>query len=138
MKKAHVEAEKKAYAKLRSAICGESSSLFRITEAFLAFDAARLMAENADSGVAQYRAHNDAVERRQGAPVAMPLHEIISLARAHVGDSRESSSAALCLRDAEWCVTQGMQQNARKRAIQSLEFSLGMFHPLVQKAKGGG
>tara|TARA_R110000868_G_C10600946_1_gene740499 strand:- start:84 stop:287 length:204 start_codon:yes stop_codon:yes gene_type:complete len=61
----------------------------------------------------------------------MTVHEIIILARKHVmqGEAPMQSSAELCLREAIELHEMGDLKTAKKRAIRSLAYSIGEYHP---------
>lgn len=61
----------------------------------------------------------------------MNAAEIIELAQNHVG---QNASAAICLSDAMKCLEKGEEEYAKKRAIRSLEYSVGIFHSDYVKA----
>jgi hypothetical protein len=55
--------------------------------------------------------------------------QVIVMARKHVADSKvHESSARVCLSDAIMLHNDGNYQQARARAIRSLEYSVGAFH----------
>ena len=56
----------------------------------------------------------------------MNANQTIILARKHVGTD---SSARLCLSDAIRCYEDGLLDAAKDRAIRSLAYSVGVFHP---------
>lgn len=59
----------------------------------------------------------------------MNTNEVIILARKHVGNGAAmDSSARLCLADAVALHAAGEFEAAKRRAIRSLEFSVGIFH----------
>ena len=65
----------------------------------------------------------------------MNTKDIITLARKHVdNDAPMSSSARLCLRDSIVQYDMGFFDYARKWAIKSLSYSVGVFHSDYQKA----
>jgi len=67
----------------------------------------------------------------------MNTKEILDLARKHVNNGAAmASSALLCLRDAEGFAHAGLEPIARNRAVDSLKYSVGIFHPDFAKAKG--
>ena len=51
---------------------------------------------------------------------------------AHMNDS-----AKLCLRDAYACIASGREEYAAGRALESLRYSVGVFHPDYRLAAGG-
>lgn len=57
----------------------------------------------------------------------------IRLARKNLGGTMESS-ARLCLADAIECVEKGQLDAAKKRALDSLRYSVGVFHADYRKA----
>lgn len=61
----------------------------------------------------------------------MNVNETIILARKHVGTN---SSARLCLSDAIRCYENGLLVSAKKRALDSLRHSIGVFHKDYQRA----
>jgi hypothetical protein len=58
----------------------------------------------------------------------------IVLARKHIGEAEMGSSARLCLADAIRLFDEGDHEAAQARALRSLQFSVGMFHPDFIKA----
>ena len=67
----------------------------------------------------------------------MTSNEIIHLARQHVAANAASeSSARLCLEDAERLYAAGEFPAARKRALDSLKHSVGIFHEDFSRALG--
>ena len=63
----------------------------------------------------------------------MTLDQVLSLARKHLGGDMESS-ARLCLADAISLRDAGDYEYAKKRAIASLAYSVGILHPDYAKA----
>lgn len=63
----------------------------------------------------------------------MNTSQILALARKHIGGDMESS-ARLCLADAVKLYDTGDLKYARARALRSLEYSIGIFHPDYKKA----
>lgn len=60
----------------------------------------------------------------------MNSYEVIQLARKHANNGASmQSSAQLCLKDAEELQAQGKCVAARNRAVKSLQYSIGIFHP---------
>lgn len=60
----------------------------------------------------------------------MNSYEVIQLAKKHANNGSEmQSSAQVCLKDAEELQRQGKCVEARNRAVKSLEYSVGVFHP---------
>lgn len=64
----------------------------------------------------------------------MTLSEVLAAARAHhhLGDMR--GSAALAFRHAECLAAAGYEGDARKRALKSLAYSVGVHSPIYQQA----
>ena len=59
----------------------------------------------------------------------MNTEKTIIKARAHVADNPQAEdSARLCLRDAVSCYDAGDMEGARRRALKSLDYSLGIGH----------
>ena len=65
----------------------------------------------------------------------MTTLNIIRLARKHLGGEMESS-ARLCLAQAIELYDNGELESARWHALRSLRYSLGVLHPVYQKAEG--
>jgi hypothetical protein len=63
----------------------------------------------------------------------MNTSQILALARKNLGGDMESSSR-LCLADAVSLYDKGEYAYACKRALDSLSYSVGIFHPDYQKA----
>lgn len=59
---------------------------------------------------------------------------VLILARKHVGNSPMLSSARVCLNDAIELMNDGDYTAARKRAVDSIKHSIGVFHPDYRKA----
>ena len=65
----------------------------------------------------------------------MNAFEVIQLARKHANNGAlMQSSAQLCLKAAEDLQAQGKCVEARNRAVKSLQYSVGVFHPDYQAA----
>lgn len=65
----------------------------------------------------------------------MTNSEIIAAAAAHAGDRPEfESSARLALSDAQALSATGRHHDARRRALDSLKFSVGVFSPVFEQA----
>lgn len=66
----------------------------------------------------------------------MNSQQVIELARKHADNgSAQASSAKLCLQDAESLQGQGKCVEARNRAVKSLAYSVGVFHPDYKAAR---
>lgn len=59
----------------------------------------------------------------------MKINKVLALAEKHVGAGHMASSAKLCLEDARSLAAKGQPILARVRAMRSLQYSIGMFHP---------
>lgn len=59
---------------------------------------------------------------------ASSASKTIILARKHLGGAMESS-ARLCLSDAVLLYDAGSYESARRQALRSLAYSVGVFHP---------
>ena len=57
----------------------------------------------------------------------MTVNQVLAIARKHIGGAMESS-ARLALADAVALADAGDLVLARRRALRSLQFSVGMFH----------
>ena len=67
--------------------------------------------------------------------LAMTTDKIMALARKHLGAlGGMESSARVCLSDANHLFDRGLIDNAKKRALDSLRFSVGIFHQDYIKA----
>jgi hypothetical protein len=65
----------------------------------------------------------------------MTNSEIIAAAADHVGDNPQfESSARLALSDAEALRALGRPHDARRRALDSLKYSVGVFSPVFERA----
>ena len=65
----------------------------------------------------------------------MNTEQAIVIARKHIGNGAlMDSSARLCLSDAIEMMEKGKLENAKKWAIRSLSYSVGVFHPDYQRA----
>ena len=64
----------------------------------------------------------------------MNAQKAIRLARKHLGGEMEGS-ARLALEDAVILFDQGDMEHAKARAVRSLQYSIGIFHPDYQKAQ---
>jgi hypothetical protein len=67
--------------------------------------------------------------------LTMTTNKIMALARKHLGAvGGMESSARLCLSDANHLFDRGLIDYAKKRALDSLRFSVGIFHQDYIKA----
>ena len=67
----------------------------------------------------------------------MNYREMVTLARKHVGNGAAmESSARLCLADAVACCNNGAFDSAKRHALKSLAYSIGILHPDYRKASG--
>ena len=67
--------------------------------------------------------------------LTMTTDKIMALARKHLGAvGGMESSARLCLSDANHLFDRGLIDYAKKRALDSLRFSVGIFHQDYIKA----
>jgi hypothetical protein len=64
----------------------------------------------------------------------MEAKQIIELARRHVNKGTMSSSAKIALIDAIELEEEGRSIDAANRALSSLRYSVGVFHPDYQAA----
>jgi hypothetical protein len=64
----------------------------------------------------------------------MEASQIIALARKHAGTSPAFASARICLGDAVLLREQGKLEAAKRRALKSLAYSVGVFHEDYQRA----
>lgn len=64
----------------------------------------------------------------------MNTNQVIILARKHLGTGEMNSSARLCLSEAIRYQERGELDYAKERAIKSLAYSVGMFHPDYKRA----
>jgi hypothetical protein len=65
-------------------------------------------------------------------------HAAIELASQHKDEGRMHLSAKVCLEDARYCYRMGLYNSALFKALSSLEYSVGVFHPDYAKAKANG
>lgn len=70
------------------------------------------------------------IDRMLGESVA----GVVDLAAAHAGEGRLKSSAILALQDARALLARGDEKAAYKRAMDSLDFSVGRLHPDYHRA----
>jgi len=63
----------------------------------------------------------------------MTLSQVLAVARKHLGGEMESS-ARLCLADAIRAEDAFDYEAARRAALKSLSYSVGVFHPDYKKA----
>lgn len=63
----------------------------------------------------------------------MTAQQTIIIARKHLGGEMESS-ARFCLADAVTLYDAGNDEAAKARALKSLAYSLGVFHPEYKRA----
>lgn len=61
--------------------------------------------------------------------MSLTTKEVIELARKHQNKGSMATSAQLCLSDAEHLVNTQRANYARERALTSLMYSVGVFHP---------
>jgi hypothetical protein len=59
--------------------------------------------------------------------------KVLALARKHLGKGDMESSARVCLADAVHLRERGLLDYARSRALTSLKYSVGVFHPDYMK-----
>lgn len=59
-------------------------------------------------------------------------HKAVEQARAYAS---KNESAKLCLHDAETLLSLGYAASAKRRALDSLKHSVGVFHPAYRLAK---
>ena len=64
----------------------------------------------------------------------MTTDKVMALARKHIGKGNMESSARLCLANAVYLQERGLLDYARKRALSSLAYSVGVLHPDYIKA----
>lgn len=64
----------------------------------------------------------------------MQVSKVMALARKHLGSGDMESSARLCMADAVNLYNEGLYDFAKARALASLEYSVGIFHPDYKKA----
>lgn len=66
----------------------------------------------------------------------MNAYEVIQLAEKHAANGSEmQTSAQMALADAKALQKLGKCTSARNRAVQSLQYSVGVFHPDYQATK---
>ena len=61
--------------------------------------------------------------------------QALSLAEQHLGKGVMQSSAQLCADDSRALIAKGRHKHAALRALRSLEYSVGGFHPDCAKAE---
>jgi hypothetical protein len=66
--------------------------------------------------------------------LTMTTDKIMALARKHIGKGMMESSARLCLSDANHLFDRGLLDYAKKRALESLKYSVGILHQDYKKA----
>jgi hypothetical protein len=66
--------------------------------------------------------------------LTMQTDKVMALARKHIGKGMMESSARLCLSDANHLFDRGLLDYAKKRALESLKYSIGILHKDYQKA----
>ena len=64
----------------------------------------------------------------------MTADKAITLARKHIGKGIMESSARVCLSDAIHLFDRGLVDYAKKRALDSLKYSIGILHADYKKA----
>lgn len=65
----------------------------------------------------------------------MDAQQAIELAKKNISENPSmEDSAKLCLEDAEWLLANGRPESAMHRAVDSLRFSVGVFHSDYQEA----
>lgn len=64
----------------------------------------------------------------------MTTKKVIELAEKHQHEGNMSSSACVALQDAKHLRERGFHEMARGRALASLRYSIGVFHPDYQRA----
>lgn len=66
--------------------------------------------------------------------LTMTTDKVMALARKHLGKGMMESSARLCLSDANHLFDRGLLDYAKKRALESLKYSIGILHQDYIKA----
>ena len=66
----------------------------------------------------------------------MKFQDMLVLVKKHQNDGEMISSAQLCIQDAERAYKAGAFESAKKWALKSLSYSVGVFHPDYIAAKG--
>lgn len=69
------------------------------------------------------------------AAYVVAVKAMIDLAKVHQHRGEMSSSAIVCVKDAEYLVSIGRIDDAKNRAMQSIRYSLGEFSPIYQQIK---
>jgi hypothetical protein len=64
----------------------------------------------------------------------MQTDKVMALARKHIGKGMMESSARVCLSDANHLFDRGLLDYAKKRALESLKYSIGILHQDYIKA----
>ena len=64
----------------------------------------------------------------------MKTDKILELAKKYSANSEMRSSAELNITDSEFWIRAGNDELARYRAIRSLQYSIGIFHPVYKLA----
>lgn len=64
----------------------------------------------------------------------MTTENAVILARKHASLTPGGSSARVCLADAVALKDEGKLEDAKKRAVDSLRYSVGVFHPDYKRA----
>jgi hypothetical protein len=64
----------------------------------------------------------------------MTTDKVMALARKHLGKGLMDASARVCLADANHLYDRGFLDYAKKRALESLKYSIGILHKDYQKA----
>ena len=64
----------------------------------------------------------------------MDVYGVIELAKKHLGTGPMTSSAEFCLKDAIDHLSAGNNDYSRRRALKSLQYSVGLFHEDYKRA----
>lgn len=67
----------------------------------------------------------------------MYVADVMTLARKHIGKGEMESSARLCLSDAVALFDAGDLEYAKRRALKSLAYSVGIYHRDYVRASYG-
>ena len=64
----------------------------------------------------------------------MTVEQVIAIAEGHIGEGAMASSARLALKDAKRLLEEGEEGPAYSRALNSLAYSVGVFHADYKRA----
>ena len=89
-----------------------------------------------DKVISAVRMNTSKQQSSEGKQV-MNANQVIELAEKNIANAALIGSAKLCLQDAKDCLAKGDEGYAFNRALKSLQYSIGIFHPDYKAAQQG-